>query len=81
MSSLEGRERPVDAQESRITRSSEFDEKWVDSDWTSNTRREGETSFDLSDDGNSGVDGGSIAGDGEKLCSPVQQCDEFWLSN
>ena len=64
MGSLEGRERPIDGQESGMTGSSEFDEKWVDSDWTSNTRREGKTSSNLSDDGNSGVYGGSITGDG-----------------
>ena len=55
-----------------MTGSSEFDEKWVDFDWTSNTRREGKPSSDLSDDRNSGVDGGSIAGDGEKHCSSVR---------
>ena len=65
--------------------SSEFDAEgegeWGDPDiWTSSTTREGRTSSGLSDNGNSGVDGGSIAGDGEKHCSPVQQCDEFWLS-
>ena len=81
MGSLEGRERPVDGQESGMTGSSEFDEKWVDFDWTSNTRREGKPSSDLSDDGNSGVDGGSIAGDGEKYSIPVQQPGEFCLSD
>ena len=82
MVSLEGmRERSVDGQESGMTATSELDEKWVDFDWTSNTRREGETSSDLSDDGNSGVDGGSIAGDGEKHSTPVQQPGEFCLSD
>ena len=52
-----------------MTGSSEFDAEgeggWVDSDiWTSSATREGRTSSDLSDDGNSGVDGESIAGDG-----------------
>ena len=64
--------------------SSEFDAEgeWGDPDiWTSSTTREGRTSSGLSDDGNSGVDGGSIAGDGEKYSTPVQQPDEFCLSD
>ena len=64
--------------------SSEFDAEgegeWVDI-WTSSATREGRTSSDLSDDGNSGVDGGSIAGDGEKYSIPVQQPGEFCLSD
>ena len=65
---------------------SEFDAEgeggWVDSDiWTSSATREGRTSSDLADDGNSGVDGGSIAGDGEKDSTPVQQPGEFCLSD
>ena len=69
-----------------MARSSEFDAEGegglVDSDiWTSSATREGRTSSDLSDNGNSGVDGGSIAGDGEKYSIPVQQPGEFCLSD
>ena len=69
-----------------MTGSSEFDAegegRWVDPDiWTSSTTREGRTSSDLSDNGNSGVDGGSIAGDGEKYSIPIQQPGEFCLSD
>ena len=66
--------------------SSEFDAEGegglVDSDiWTSSTTREGRTSSDLADNGNSGVDGGSFAGVGEKYCTTVEQPDELWLSD
>ena len=69
-----------------MTGSSEFDAEgeggWADSDiWTSSTTREGKTSSDLADNGNSGVDGESIAGDGEKYSTPLQQPDEFCLSD
>ena len=66
--------------------SSEFDAEGegglVDPDiWTSSATREGRNSSGLADNGNSGVDGGSIAGDGEKYSIPVQQPDEFCLSD